>query len=62
MLVLKCHCLICKLRQKLLKRQLFEARSAVICQLMNLTNDTVGRSFFFFFFFYGLRRSLDRTR
>lgn len=44
MLVLKCHCLICKLRQKLLKRQLFEARSAVICQLMNLTNDTVGRS------------------
>ena len=43
-LVLKCHCLICKLRQKLLKRQLFEARSAVICQLMNLTNDTVGRS------------------
>lgn len=43
-LVLKCHCFICKLRQKLLKRQLFEARSAVICQLMNLTNDTVGRS------------------
>lgn len=44
MLVFKCHCLICKLRQKLLKRLLFEARSAVICQLMNLTNDTVGRS------------------